>query len=681
MAQNNSNKFSGTNLTSTTTVATNTVNNNTTSTTPLTYTPDLHTDDLAFPLFLSNPPGIIIRGGESSNRRYIGWYHKLNTGEYRTGKRPRSNPRQQPTVIKGSSRSNSAVGAYNGTTGYYDYFLEEREKGYIRAKSDQILTFEDQQEILSSGYNGESGAQEPAHINYIMGNMVRYFARKRNTEFYQEINSKQFNDIGTNNSVWDRRSIFWQISDPLQERAIELNKTYVWLVEAGSVPNLDVLTQPDPNNPTAFVNPQKKIFTYTGPTSIWSDGTGKSRLNVNITNLFRDRNTALERGKVNALFLTGVLSPQENGEPWPKFMEWFKGHERAGIGKYDDWYANTSPYLTYINPENPLSGNAFYQSCTWLLSPEDWKVFSKYFVCTPDTGGVRNVNAISSNGNINSGNFYDESYPLYDANNPLKNRVNLKRGSSYALNNSPNSNTRLENGENFYFIYYKLLNSNIWRFYYNLSQPLYTIENKSDQKIYFLGRPTGETSGLRKWVPQFTAFYSNTVYKIFGKDTLSGVEGNFDLQSGGTGYPLFDIRNNYRGYVPSVYTIYQHTGMDKPSNGVDNNSSKYDNFYYKLPKIGTKLFRADGTPVPLKYRGPIFEVYRDCQAAVEFKTTIFSGPKPDLPLTLTASDGRNRPYRITNIPLYNEFYFKNYLLESFPEAVKYFTEVGISLPL
>ena len=259
--QNNSNNFSG-RTTNTTTVASNTTANNT-STPATSYYGNLHTRDLAFPVYLDDPPMIIVRGGESSRRVYTGWYHILNTGEYRTGKIPKNNVRVSLNVVKSSVRPD------NGKTGTYDYFLDDPSKGYLEVKSDVVLTFEDQQEILDSGYNGEAGAQKPAHINYIMGNMVRYFARKRNTQFYQEINSTQYDNIGENNNVWDRRTLSWTISDSIQENAILDNKTAVWLIEAGGMPDFEVQSQPDPNSPSSFVNPKKRIFTYTGPDGLY----------------------------------------------------------------------------------------------------------------------------------------------------------------------------------------------------------------------------------------------------------------------------------------------------------------------------------------------------------------------------------------------------------------------------
>lgn len=674
MAQNNSNKFSGINLTPSTSTATNTVGNSNPSASPLTYTPNLHTDNLAFPLFLQNPPGTL-KGG-SSNRRYIGWYHKLNTGEYRTGKIPYSNTKQQSTVIEGASRSNSKNRLYNGTTGYYDYVVGEENRGYIRAKSDQLLIFEDQEEILDSGYNGEAGSQEPGHINYIVGNMIRYFARKRNTQIYQEINSTQFDNIGTNNPVWDRRSIPWSISSTIQEDSISENKMNVWLIEAGGLTEVKYQSSPDPSNPTSYINPKQPKFSYNGPDFIWSDGkNGTSPYKLKITNLKRDENLSLELAKSSATIAVGAQSPQGDGEPWPMFMGWFKNHEGFS-NDYDDELALVEPYLIYIDPKDPLSGNAFYRSTTWLLSPQDWKAFSKYFVCTIDAkvGGFGS-NAISLNGNINPGTFYDKSYPKYSDITPILNRVDLKSGKGYTEKNySPTSNTKLSNGDEFYIIYSDLQDTNVWRYYYNQTSNS-TIFNPSTDRLYFIGQPNSLSANLYKWVPE--VFTDNKIkYPISGVDQNGQIK-TTETQNGGTGEPLFDIRGNYRGYTTSVFTIYQYTGMDKPSNGVDGNPSKYDNFYYFLPPKNTKLFREDKTPIQLRYEGDIFEVYKDCQAAVKYNTTIFSGKKPSVH---TLNSDLNRTTRITNKPLYNEFHFKKYIRENFlDEGFRYLSKIGIPL--
>jgi hypothetical protein len=664
MAQNNSNKFSGINLTPSTSTATNTVGNSNPSASPSTYTPNLHTDNLAVPLFLQNPPGIL-KGG-SENRKYVGWYHKLNTGEYRTGKIPYSNTRQQSTVIKGVSRSNSKNRLYNGTTGYYDYVEGEESRGYIRAKSDQLLIFEDQEEILDSGYNGEAGSQEPGHINYIVGNMIRYFARKRNTQIYQEINSTQFDNIGTNNP--------WSISSPIQEDSISENKMNVWLIEAGGLTEVKYQSSPDPKNPTSYIKPNQSTFSYNGPDYIWSDGkNGTSPKRLKITNLKRDKNLSLERSKSSATIAVGAQSPQGDGEPWPMFMGWFKNHEGFS-NDYDDELAFVEPYLILIDPKDPLSGNAFYRSSAWLLSPQDWKAFSKYFVCTLDAkSGGFGSNAISLNGNINPGTFYDKSYPKYSNITPILNRVDLKSGKGYTLNSSPNSNTKLSNGDEFYFIYSGLQFTRIWSLYYQLSQSSNVITD-SKKRGYILGQPTSLTASLYKWVPE--VFTDDKIkYPISGVDR-NGQTKTTETQNGGTGEPLFDRRGNYRGYTTSVFTIYQYTGMDKPSNGVDGNPSKYDNFYYFLPPKNTKLFKEDKTPIQLRYEGDIFEVYKDCQAAVEYNTTIFSGKKPSVP---TLNSDLNRTTRITNKPLYNKLYFQKYILNTFQEeGFIYLDKIGIT---
>ena len=672
MAQNNSTKFSGINLTPSTSTATNTVGNSNPSASPSTYTPNLHTDNLAFPLFLQNPPGTL-KGG-SENRKYVGWYHKLNTGEYRTGKIPYSNTKQQSTVIGGVSRSNSKNRLYNGTTGYYDYVAGEESRGYIRAKSDQLLIFEDQEEILDSGYNGEAGAQEPGHINYIMGNMMRYFARKRNTQIYQEINSTQFDNIGTNNPVWDRRSIPWSISSPIQENSISENKTNVWLIEAGGLTEVKYQSSPDPSNPTSYIQPNKTNFSYNGPLYIWSDGkNGTSPYKIKITNLKSDKNLSLERAKSSATVAVGVQTPQGDGEPWPMFMGWFKKHEGFS-NDYDDKLAFVEPYLIFIDPFNPLSGNAFYSSSTWLLSPQDWKAFSKYFVCTLDVGDGFGSNAISLNGNINPGTFYDKSYPKYSDTTPIPNRVDLKSGKGYRPNNSPNSNTKLSNGDEFYFIYSDLQSTAIWSEYYQLSKSNFIITPSTD-RLYLTGQPKYQSSTLEKWVPE--VFTDDKIYSPISGVDQNGQTKTTELPNGGKGYPLFDRRGNYRGYTTSIFTIYQHTGMDKPSNGIDGNPSKYDNFYYFLPPKNTKLFKEDKTPIQLRYEGDIFEVYKDCQAAVRYETTIFSGKKPSVH---TLNPDLNRTTRITNKPLYNEFYFKKYIRENFiEEGFSYLSKIGIPL--
>ena len=159
--------------------------------------------------------GLYTNGGEfttTNGKPYKGYYHQLFDGAVSSGKTPNS-PDSQPLIT-------------NYSTDQQNYYLVPTQENINYASLQPA-----NQELYSS--SGDPLPYFPIITgkDYQRGQIIRYFAKKRNEEKPQirEIKKDAFNDLNFsagkyNYALWTVTSVFWKISGPLRD---SLNKNGV----------------------------------------------------------------------------------------------------------------------------------------------------------------------------------------------------------------------------------------------------------------------------------------------------------------------------------------------------------------------------------------------------------------------------------------------------------------------
>ena len=159
--------------------------------------------------------GLYTNGGEfttTNGKPYKGYYHQLFDGEIASGKTPNS-PDSQPLIT-------------NYSTDQQNYYLVPTQENINYASLQPA-----NQELYSS--SGDPLPYFPIITgkDYQRGQIIRYFAKKRNIEPPQirEITKDAFIDLNAtsgkfNYALWTVTSVFWKISGPLRD---SLNKNGV----------------------------------------------------------------------------------------------------------------------------------------------------------------------------------------------------------------------------------------------------------------------------------------------------------------------------------------------------------------------------------------------------------------------------------------------------------------------
>ena len=143
----------------------------------------------------------------SDNTSYIGFYYKLYTGEFFTGKTPNDPPNDQ--IIKSS----------NTTDGIWERTSKDQEFQQFADNYDGF-TFNDQQQNMESvgvyhklrkeGYSETKLLPQqfypiPNIEEYALGTFTRYFCVKANQPIYLELNKETFNFLTNQdpNYLWE----------------------------------------------------------------------------------------------------------------------------------------------------------------------------------------------------------------------------------------------------------------------------------------------------------------------------------------------------------------------------------------------------------------------------------------------------------------------------------------------
>ncbi len=140
------------------------------------------------------------RGGEyklsSKDEEYVGYYHKLYTGELYTGSTALDTPNIQLIPLKETNKPESI-------SSYTLYNLNsETNKKYLKQKNINI----NRRRNLPISYYVKLNEED-----YSRGEITRYFLKKRNELLYIEVNKNTFKNITEKNKNW-----VWEIYIPFE---------------------------------------------------------------------------------------------------------------------------------------------------------------------------------------------------------------------------------------------------------------------------------------------------------------------------------------------------------------------------------------------------------------------------------------------------------------------------------
>lgn len=179
-------------------------------------------------------------GGEyvllSNKENYIGYYHKLSTGEYYTGKNPNDAP-VVPLVVftptidtdKANISRISGLGIDPDPVGGTDLAKPWNTSEYLVSQGKNPLDY-DEKFIPSYSY------PQVTEDDYNLGSFTRYFAKKANQNIYIEIDKLQYNSLKNKEDNWDFSSyiiftITWTLTGPSPEEVSNINKSVVSTTE------------------------------------------------------------------------------------------------------------------------------------------------------------------------------------------------------------------------------------------------------------------------------------------------------------------------------------------------------------------------------------------------------------------------------------------------------------------
>ena len=148
-------------------------------------------------------PNLYTNGGEflnlETNQPYSGYYYKISTGKYFTGRNQDDRPNVEliPLQVNISSPSTSTTVQSNYTATVNVYELNNEQ--YLNITNQEAVS------IIVPTYNPTLPTQQ----DYQIGEFRRYFCKKTNEYTYIEINQSQFDKL-----VIKDPQILWQLYQP-----------------------------------------------------------------------------------------------------------------------------------------------------------------------------------------------------------------------------------------------------------------------------------------------------------------------------------------------------------------------------------------------------------------------------------------------------------------------------------
>ena len=150
----------------------------------------------------------------SSGKEYTGYYHKLHTGKFYTGKTPNDKPVEE--IIK--SPNNEAQ--WNNTPltgeGYYVNYVDNYDGEIIPNQYQNmgdINTYNSLKDINMDNILQipTSYYPKPTQEDYNLGGFIRYFCVKINEDIFLEIDKKTYDALTNQKGDW-----LWQLYTPFQ---------------------------------------------------------------------------------------------------------------------------------------------------------------------------------------------------------------------------------------------------------------------------------------------------------------------------------------------------------------------------------------------------------------------------------------------------------------------------------
>ena len=185
-------------------------------------------------------PNLYTNGEEyvllSNKQNYIGFYHKLSTGEYYTGKNPNDAPVVPlvdfaPTVDtdKVNVSRISGLGIDPDPEGGIELAKPWNTNEYLISQDKNPLDYDEK--FIPSYYYPQVTSED-----YDIGLFTRYFAKKANQNTYIEINKDQYNNLKNKEDNWDYPSyaiftLTWTLTGPSPEEVSNINKMVVATTE------------------------------------------------------------------------------------------------------------------------------------------------------------------------------------------------------------------------------------------------------------------------------------------------------------------------------------------------------------------------------------------------------------------------------------------------------------------
>jgi hypothetical protein len=114
----------------------------------------------------------------SNNEIYFGYYYRLSTGKFFTGKTPQDGPNEELIIIEEGAPTSSTI------FDTYDDFFDKTPKYYPNT---------------------------PVESDYNFGSFMRYFCKKANELIYIEISKKTFDKLSDRDP-----KIYWELYIPFQ---------------------------------------------------------------------------------------------------------------------------------------------------------------------------------------------------------------------------------------------------------------------------------------------------------------------------------------------------------------------------------------------------------------------------------------------------------------------------------
>jgi len=150
----------------------------------------------------------------SSGKEYTGYYHKLHTGKFYTGKTPNDKPVEE--IIKSPNNEAQWINTPLTGEGYYVNYVDNYDGEIIPNQYQNmgdINTYNSLKDINMDNILQipTSYYPKPTQEDYNLGVFIRYFCVKINEDIFLEIDKKTYDALTNQKGDW-----LWQLYTPFQ---------------------------------------------------------------------------------------------------------------------------------------------------------------------------------------------------------------------------------------------------------------------------------------------------------------------------------------------------------------------------------------------------------------------------------------------------------------------------------